>query len=122
MNILYERVFNCQRGESIGEVLVALLISSIGLVLLASMISSASKMVTNSKSKIEQYVVEENKIVEQSGEGTSGTASIKVNGNSVQLTDDSPTSYPILIYTNSELKTPVVTFKVNPVTPPVGGS
>lgn len=113
MNKICVRIFHCQRGESIGEVLVALLISSFGLVLLASMISSASKMVTNSKSKVEQYIKEENVIVKQdeSKNHGDGTVTIKINGNSVQLTDSSPTTYPVYIFTNSELRTPVVTFK-----------
>lgn len=44
-----------QAGESIAEVLVALLISSIALVMLASMISSTTNMVNNSKTTMEKY-------------------------------------------------------------------
>lgn len=122
MNEIYTRVFKCQKGESIGEVLVALLISSLGLVLLASMISSASKMVTSSKSKIEQYIVRENVIVKQDGEGTAATATIKIGANDVQLTDESSVPFNIQIYKNEVLNSPVVTFKLTPTTPPGGGS
>ena len=40
-------------GETIAEVLVALLISSVALVMLAGMIASTTSMVTQSKSKME---------------------------------------------------------------------
>gem|GEM_PF-1497885 len=46
---------NNRRGESIAEVLVALMISALALVLLASMISTATSLVTNSRSKMAEY-------------------------------------------------------------------
>lgn len=42
-------------GESIGETLVALLISSLALVMLAGAISAAGNMVTRSRTAMEQY-------------------------------------------------------------------
>ena len=50
-------------GESIGEVLVATLISSLGLLMLALMISTASKMVTSSRSVMDNYIKDEVSIV-----------------------------------------------------------
>ena len=50
-------------GESIGEVLVATLISSLGLLMLAMMISTASRMVTNSQSVMDNYIEDEMAIV-----------------------------------------------------------
>ena len=44
-----------QAGESIGEVLIALLISSLALVMLASMISATNNMVKNSDTAMKDY-------------------------------------------------------------------
>lgn len=44
-----------QVGESIAEVLIALLISSLALVMLASMISSTTSMVSRGKSAMKEY-------------------------------------------------------------------
>lgn len=44
-----------QAGESISEVLIALLISSFALVMLAGMISASSQIITKSNSIIERY-------------------------------------------------------------------
>lgn len=44
-----------QAGETIAEVLVALLISSVALIMLASMISSTNSMVTKSKNTMKAY-------------------------------------------------------------------
>ncbi len=44
-----------RRGDSIAEVLVALLISSLALVMLASMITSSARMITASKAKLNEY-------------------------------------------------------------------
>lgn len=43
------------KGETIAEVLIALLISSIALVMLASMISATVNLVTKSKEKMKDY-------------------------------------------------------------------
>ena len=42
-------------GETIGETLVALLISSLALLMLAGAVSAASRAVQQSKTKIEEY-------------------------------------------------------------------
>lgn len=44
-----------ENGESIAEVLVALLIAAIALMMLASMISSTVSMVNKSKTKMDEY-------------------------------------------------------------------
>ena len=72
-----KRIMNKLRGcsgESIGETLVALLISSLALVMLAGAISSASRVVTRGKAKLTEYYAEEIKLVEQ----TTPTSSIVV--------------------------------------------
>jgi len=42
-------------GESIGETLIALLISALALLMLAGAVSSASKIVTRNKAAMEKY-------------------------------------------------------------------
>lgn len=44
-----------QKGESISETLVSLLISALALVMLAGAITSASRIVTGSRQKLEKY-------------------------------------------------------------------
>ena len=54
-----------QAGETIAEVLVALLISSVALVMLAGMIASTTNLVTRSKSKMEAYYAANEKLEKQ---------------------------------------------------------
>jgi len=44
-------------GESIGETLIALLISALALIMLAGAISSASRIVTRNKASMEEYYI-----------------------------------------------------------------
>ena len=88
-----------QGGESIGEVLVALLISSIGLTLLAMMVSSSSRMVERSKSTVHDYVLQSNVLEDQSGDGTSGVLSFSCDS-TTKIADDSTAPIDIEYYTN----------------------
>ena len=65
-------------GETIAEVLVALLISSVALVMLAGMIASTTSMVTQSKSKMEKYY-EANEKLETQTETTGPSFSIQIS-------------------------------------------
>ena len=67
-----------QAGETIAEVLVALLISSVALVMLAGMIASTTSMVTQSKSKMEKYY-EANEKLETQTETTGPSFSIQIS-------------------------------------------
>ena len=84
-------------GESITEVLVALLISALALVLLAGMINASSNLITNSKDKISSYVEKENSIVEQGSGGDSGTVDM-----GIKLSDNGGSSISVKYYTNTE--------------------
>ena len=80
---IIQRKLNNRSGESIAEVLVALLVASLALVILASMISSTSGIILTSKKAIHDYVVEENRLVEQSTTpDLSGNMIIKINNGS----------------------------------------
>ena len=54
MKKLYRKL-KSSAGETISEVLIALLISSLGLVMLAGMITAASNAVTTSRKTLETY-------------------------------------------------------------------
>lgn len=69
------------KGESIAETLIALLVSALGIMLLAGMIQTSSKLITNSNDRISKYVEQENAIVEYSGTPTSGTISLSPSNN-----------------------------------------
>ena len=60
-----------QSGETIGETLVALLISSLALVMLASMITSTVNLVTKSETKMNDYY-KANTALENPDSGTQG--------------------------------------------------
>lgn len=72
-----------RNGESITEVLVALLISMLGLVLLATMITSSAKLITQSRDAMSGYVEKGNALAAGSGSSiSSGKISISLNENS----------------------------------------
>lgn len=85
------RKIKSQAGETIAEVLVALLVSSVALVMLASMISSTNSLVTRSKSKMKDYYDENEKLEEQSA---APDASLKIQisseDNIEMIVDDLP--------------------------------
>lgn len=96
-NRLISKIQN-QIGESISEVLIALLISSIALVMLASMISATNSMVGKSKSKMEEYY-SQNENLEQisAAHGSASTVTISIretSGASIQIP---PTSVPYAV-------------------------
>ena len=57
-------------GESIGETLVALLVSSLALVMLAGAISSAHSLITRSDAKMTEYYQNDNALAERRGAQT----------------------------------------------------
>ena len=56
------------KGESIAELLISILVSVLGITLLAIMIQTSSKLILSSTVKIQEYTVEENKIVNKKGD------------------------------------------------------
>ncbi len=88
------------KGESLAEVLIALLISSLGLVLLAAMITSSGNMLTSSKAAMKEYVAAENRLAEQGSSSLEGSVVISSGGSSLKLTDASGSSIDVLYYLN----------------------
>ncbi len=61
-------------GESIAEVLIALLIAALALTMLASVISTSAKIITNSKTAMNAYYEKRNAL----DAGTASTSEIKL--------------------------------------------
>ena len=101
---LKNRIKN-NKGDSIAEVLVALLISSVALVMLASMISSSSSLTEKSKNLMRTYYDSSVAITERSGSSVAGSVNIKENGSVVG-------TYNVTYYINDDISgDPVVTYK-----------
>ena len=105
VNTMKKRIIQklrCNRGESLTETLVALLIAAIALVMLASMISSTARIVTQSKAKMTDFYKANETVSAQTGEGTSGTLTI----------DDQ--SYGVTAYLNQSFSnTPIASYRLN---------
>ncbi len=93
-----------QNGETIGETLVALLISSLALLMLAGAISAASRMITVSNNKMKEYYINDRALVElrtleeaKKIESGSVTVNIENNTNATHAQ-----GFPVNYYKNKE--------------------
>ena len=71
-NRLQRKLRGC-RGESIAEVLVAVLISALGLALLAGMISGAVNLIQSGEESMQEYVERENALAARTGASEAGS-------------------------------------------------
>ncbi len=111
-------------GETISELLIALLVSSLALTLLAGMITAASRIVRNSMKSMENYVEHENWIVSRPDdvppeitniEGTLTVSIPKDDGTESvrKLTDEDPNNYINVTFYKTVAfgKVPVITYE-----------
>ena len=98
MKKLIRGKLNSRKGESIAEVLVALLIAALALVMLASMITSSSSMIKSSRIKMQDYYTANNALETRTGTtaGT-GTVTIKIDSFPVKI-DVTETAGPSVNY------------------------
>jgi competence protein ComGC len=84
-----------KKGETLMELLFAMLISSLGMIILAGMIVASTNIIKRGNEVLKSYVTEENKIVAQDTEDETGSAIFKIGGTARKLTDynDSDTDY-----------------------------
>ena len=75
-----------QSGETIGETLVALLISALALVMLAGAVSAATNMVIRSKAKMTEYYVEDAVLMSAAKATNSTMVTLTNSANSVSQT------------------------------------
>lgn len=110
-----------QAGESIGETLVALLISALALMMLAGAVTSAMRVVTRSKDAVGNYYAINNVIAARATDApTIDGAAVTVytaNGLTVSIGDSSAnlqpstTSYPVNLWKNEQLSgVPVIAY------------
>ena len=97
------RRLRSRAGESLTEVLVALLVSALGLMLLAGMINASSNMVIRSKDVISSYVGAETSMIEKQVGGETESITFKKTGESGQkLTNSwSDSTSTVNLYSNS---------------------
>ncbi len=99
---------NSRSGESITETLVALLISALALVMLAGAITAAGRVVTSSKDKLDDYYLENEKVVEVNTDAVTLTDGVKITDASGTVTEH---SYSIKYYKNAEFtRNPVISY------------
>ena len=100
---------NSQKGESLTETLVALLISAVALVMLAGAITAAGHVVTRSKDKLDAYYLNNEDLVKRNAGGniTTSTGNMTITGSDISIP-----SYAVTFYNNGEFgKYPVVAYK-----------
>lgn len=95
-------------GESLAETLVSLLISALALVMLAGVITASTRIVSNSRDKLNRYYDSNEKLaLMNDADGKAGTISIKNEGTVVATND-------ILYFENDEFsKNKVVAYRIN---------
>ena len=94
-------------GESIAETLVAVLIAALALLMLAGTINTASRLITRSKTALDAYYTENNKLSEHSSSNSSGTSTVTVSSGAA----DGWISCTVDLYKNDKIgSAPVVAF------------
>jgi hypothetical protein len=76
-----------KKGETLMELLFAMLISSLGMIILAGMIVASTNIIKRGNEVLKSYVTEENKIVAQDTVKETGEATFKISGTARMLTD-----------------------------------
>ena len=100
-------------GESIAEVLVAMMVSAVALVLLAYMIMSSTGMVEKSSKTMREYVNAENGVAIQGGTPDRVShVSLSDNGSAVKLTDETDASVTVDCYKINTGDNAYVSYKV----------
>jgi len=102
-----------KKGETLMELLFAMLISSLGMIILAGMIVASTNIIKRGNEVLKSYVTEENKIVAQDTEDETGSATFKIGGTERKLTDyDNSDQVSVSYYENNKIGgKKVVTYK-----------
>ncbi|MCR5097190.1 MAG: hypothetical protein K6A70_10730 [Erysipelotrichaceae bacterium] len=98
-----------ERGESIAETLVALLIAALALLMLASVITSSTRIITNSNNKIKEYINKDLTVSQQGSAGTAATVEYRDENNTKQLISYDSSDYcPVEVFKNDVISNKVV--------------
>lgn len=108
-------------GESIAETLVALLISALALVLLAGAITASTRIVRNSRAKLDEYYNKNETVAGMpAGSGTTANVYIK-DGDSIS--SNNIATVPVRCYENDTFSSDkVVAYRINESAPANGGA
>lgn len=79
------------RGESIAEVLIALLVSSLGMLLLATMISASARVIRTSRDAMKNYMSSDNLIILQN----ESSDTVKILYGTITVKDSSDNNYAL---------------------------
>lgn len=106
-----------RRGETMVESLIAVLIASLAMAGLAGMVASSTKMIRDSRTRLEAYYSANNAVAEQkvsaaADEGSFGFKEVFANGTSqaIVLTDEDEARLSVHYYLNDTVATQVVSF------------
>ena len=88
MSKKWREKLHSRAGETITEVLIALLVSALALTMLATMISSTVSMIQQSKESMKNYY-DMSIVLEEQKTGTTGTASINTSGSTGSTVSES---------------------------------
>ncbi len=103
------RKLKSRKGESIGETLIALLISALALVMLAGAISATARMITVSDKQMGKYYDGDNKLVAQTD--NDGVLSVTIAGE--ETADVNELHNNVKYYNNDAfVNKPVVAYKL----------
>ena len=103
-----------EKGESISEVLVALLISALALIMLVTMVQRSTLLVQNSARTMDRYIGAENNLAEPNGDGTPGSVTVKRGDETILLYDGAESAIPVAYYENSTVSgAQVIAYRVN---------
>ena len=102
-------------GETIAEVLIALLISSLALVLLAQMISAATNMILSSEKTMKEYYKQNNVLAEQNTENKDSTATVTMTLGGLTFPPTGSTeTIQVELYKNDKIgKIDVIAYKLH---------
>lgn len=101
-------------GETLAEVLVAVLVGSLSLALFAAMVGSSVKIIDESNDKLKEYYSETNNTAQCLSTPTTGKVKLSISTHILPTPDgETGTEYvDVNYYTNSVYSdTPVITFK-----------
>lgn len=97
-----------RRGESIVEVLIALLVGALAILMLASMTTAATNAIKSSQSKIDEYAHEENRLAEQMDDEEDGEIDVELTR---ELFGGGEARIPVQYYVNTMGKETIVSYK-----------
>lgn len=99
-------------GETIAELLIAVVISTLGLMLLAGMINAASSMLGSGQRTEERYIRGENALAGRTASAFAGSGSVTFayGGSAVSITSGT-SSVPVSYYSNGAMEgNPVIAY------------